>query len=31
MSPDTPKATICLWYDQTAEEAARVYAQTFPA
>ena len=22
--------TICLWYDKTAEEAARFYAQTFP-
>ena len=21
---------ICLWYDGTAEEAARFYAQTFP-
>jgi 2-polyprenyl-6-hydroxyphenyl methylase/3-demethylubiquinone-9 3-methyltransferase len=31
MLPDTPKATICLWYDHTAEEAARFYAQTFPA
>lgn len=25
-----PKNTICLWYDGTAEEAARFYAQTFP-
>ena len=24
------KNTICLWYDGTAEEAARFYAQTFP-
>jgi predicted 3-demethylubiquinone-9 3-methyltransferase (glyoxalase superfamily) len=23
-------ATLCLWYDKTAEEAARFYAQTFP-
>jgi predicted 3-demethylubiquinone-9 3-methyltransferase (glyoxalase superfamily) len=26
----TPKNTICLWYDGTAEEAARFYAATFP-
>jgi len=26
----TPKATICLWYDHTAEEAAKFYAKTFP-
>jgi len=25
-----PRNTICLWYDGTAEEAARFYAQTFP-
>ena len=24
------KNVICLWYDGTAEEAARFYAQTFP-
>jgi predicted 3-demethylubiquinone-9 3-methyltransferase (glyoxalase superfamily) len=24
------KTTICLWYDGTAEDAARFYAQTFP-
>ncbi|MGE5503458.1 MAG: VOC family protein [Actinomycetota bacterium] len=24
------KTTICLWYDQDAEAAARFYAQTFP-
>lgn len=24
------KNTICLWYDRTAEEAARFYAATFP-
>jgi predicted 3-demethylubiquinone-9 3-methyltransferase (glyoxalase superfamily) len=23
-------ATLCLWYDNAAEEAARFYAQTFP-
>ncbi|MBB3033226.1 VOC family protein [Alteriqipengyuania lutimaris] len=27
--PDT-KATICLWFDKDAEEAARFYAATFP-
>lgn len=26
----TSKNTVCLWYDGTAEEAARFYAQTFP-
>ena len=26
----TPKNTICLWYDGTAEEAAQFYAATFP-
>ena len=25
-----PKNTICLWYDQDAEAAARFYAKTFP-
>lgn len=25
-----PKNVICLWYDGTAEEAARFYAHTFP-
>lgn len=25
-----PKNTICLWFDGTALEAARFYAQTFP-
>jgi len=25
-----PKNTICLWYDDDAEDAARFYAQTFP-
>jgi len=24
------KNTICLWYDRTAEEAARFYSETFP-
>ena len=24
------KNTICLWYDEDAEEAARFYAETFP-
>ena len=27
---DNPKATICLWFDHDAEEAARFYARTFP-
>ena len=26
----TRKNTICIWYDGSAEEAARFYAQTFP-
>ena len=26
----TPKNTICLWYDGTAEDAAKFYAATFP-
>jgi len=26
----TSKNTICLWYDRTAEEAAKFYAATFP-
>jgi len=25
-----PKNTICIWYDGTAEQAARFYAETFP-
>ena len=25
-----PKNTICLWYDGTAEDAAKFYAKTFP-
>jgi predicted 3-demethylubiquinone-9 3-methyltransferase (glyoxalase superfamily) len=24
------RATLCLWYDKSAEEAARFYARTFP-
>jgi 2-polyprenyl-6-hydroxyphenyl methylase/3-demethylubiquinone-9 3-methyltransferase len=28
--PLPPKNTICLWYDDDAEEAARFYAETFP-
>jgi predicted 3-demethylubiquinone-9 3-methyltransferase (glyoxalase superfamily) len=31
MTTHTPKATICLWYDHDAEEAANFYARTFPA
>jgi predicted 3-demethylubiquinone-9 3-methyltransferase (glyoxalase superfamily) len=27
---NTPRNTICLWYDRDAEEAARFYAKTFP-
>ncbi|VDC29243.1 VOC family protein [Pseudogemmobacter humi] len=26
----SPKATICLWFDKEAEEAARFYASVFP-
>jgi len=26
----TPKNTLCLWYDGTALDAARFYAETFP-
>jgi 2-polyprenyl-6-hydroxyphenyl methylase/3-demethylubiquinone-9 3-methyltransferase len=26
----TAKNTVCLWYDGSAEEAARFYADTFP-
>jgi predicted 3-demethylubiquinone-9 3-methyltransferase (glyoxalase superfamily) len=29
-SRNTPKNTICLWYDKDAEAAARFYAATFP-
>jgi 2-polyprenyl-6-hydroxyphenyl methylase/3-demethylubiquinone-9 3-methyltransferase len=28
--PNQAKNTVCLWYDGTAEEAARFYAATFP-
>jgi predicted 3-demethylubiquinone-9 3-methyltransferase (glyoxalase superfamily) len=31
MTERIPKATVCLWYDHTAEEAAHFYASTFPA
>ena len=31
MSAQIPKATVCLWYDHDAEEAARFYVRTFPA
>lgn len=30
MQPDIVKNTICLWFDGTAEDAARFYAATFP-
>ncbi|WP_141731378.1 VOC family protein [Oligoflexus tunisiensis] len=30
MTNSIPKATICLWYDRDAEEAAHFYAKTFP-
>src|ERR1700723_573707 len=30
MEAGVAKNVICLWYDGTAEEAARFYAQTFP-
>jgi predicted 3-demethylubiquinone-9 3-methyltransferase (glyoxalase superfamily) len=30
VSPKPPKATLCLWYDHAAEEAARFYASVFP-
>jgi 2-polyprenyl-6-hydroxyphenyl methylase/3-demethylubiquinone-9 3-methyltransferase len=30
MPPSPHKATICLWYDHAAEEAARYYASVFP-
>ena len=29
-SNNTPKNTICIWYDKEAEDAARFYAATFP-
>lgn len=30
MIPATPKNTICLWYSNNAQEAARFYAEVFP-
>jgi predicted 3-demethylubiquinone-9 3-methyltransferase (glyoxalase superfamily) len=30
MTANTPKATLCLWFDRDAEDAARFYAATFP-
>ena len=30
MSTSTPKATLCLWYDHDALNAAKFYAATFP-
>jgi 2-polyprenyl-6-hydroxyphenyl methylase/3-demethylubiquinone-9 3-methyltransferase len=30
MSAPHPKATVCLWYDHSAEAAAKFYAATFP-
>ena len=30
MTQRTSKATICLWFDRDAEDAARFYAATFP-
>lgn len=30
MTKSIPKATICLWYDRDAEEAAEFYSKTFP-
>jgi predicted 3-demethylubiquinone-9 3-methyltransferase (glyoxalase superfamily) len=30
MKKQTPKNTICIWYNKDAEEAARFYAATFP-
>jgi 2-polyprenyl-6-hydroxyphenyl methylase/3-demethylubiquinone-9 3-methyltransferase len=31
MAERVPKATVCLWYDHTAEAAANFYAKTFPS
>jgi len=28
--PTKPKNTICLWFDNDAQDAARFYAATFP-
>ena len=30
MRARTQKATVCLWYDHDAEDAAKFYARTFP-
>lgn len=30
MKKQTPKNTLCLWYNKDAQEAARFYAATFP-
>ena len=30
MTNPIPKATICLWYNRDAEEAAQFYSKTFP-
>jgi predicted 3-demethylubiquinone-9 3-methyltransferase (glyoxalase superfamily) len=30
MNAKVPKATVCLWFDRNAEDAAKFYAQTFP-
>jgi 2-polyprenyl-6-hydroxyphenyl methylase/3-demethylubiquinone-9 3-methyltransferase len=30
MSTQTPAATLCLWYDRDAVDAANFYARTFP-
>lgn len=30
MSAQVPKATVCLWFDHDAEDAAKFYARTFP-
>jgi predicted 3-demethylubiquinone-9 3-methyltransferase (glyoxalase superfamily) len=30
MTQESPKVTLCLWYDHDAEAAAKFYAATFP-
>jgi predicted 3-demethylubiquinone-9 3-methyltransferase (glyoxalase superfamily) len=30
MTNQTPKVTLCLWYNHDAEDAAKFYASTFP-
>jgi predicted 3-demethylubiquinone-9 3-methyltransferase (glyoxalase superfamily) len=30
MGAQKPEATVCLWYDHDAEDAAKFYARTFP-